>query len=468
MEKFYITNVYICVVVVNLSENEEPTEVATEEPRELEETVPSKEESVCSVCGKVVVPISHETERGLRYQCPECKKFMKPLTREEAKKLEVEERGLPPSDVEARKLVAKELRERLDSVWGIPAKKVDPIVSSLEDVPGIVLNPTALYWHIKQLAPQANDYQLYLFISSLFTKLQESGLLAVARTPWAPVTATAGPTQSQQFPFMFPQQSPQQPFYTPFTPFPQYPRLPQTQEEFEEYSSRVRSIRRQDEREEERHKREMAILDKRLEGLTQPKERSDIVEIIEPIRDEEGKLVKDEKGNIVLRKIRGPRDQIRGTTEDPELQWLNKAKKYQELFVPTSELTEEKVRDIIKEAGPKEEPLSEEKIGEIARETAATVIASKEQEDKEERRHSELLRAIERSGTEKIVEGYKSDSYRFMGQGMSELAAVAKEKQPVKFLVELVKPETRPGKEIEPEATEGIFKRVETKYIAEE
>ena len=58
-----------------------------------------------------------------------------------------------------------------------------------------------------------------------------------------------------------------------------------------------------------------------------------------------------------------------------------------------------------------------------------------EKEDKEEKRHRETLAAIERSGSARTVEGYKEDSYRILGQGLSEVGGAIKERKPVEVLI---------------------------------
>ncbi len=444
---------------------------ATEESAQVTETQPSQEQYVCSVCGESVVPKPVKTDRGIRYQCPSCKKFMKPLTKEDLEERGIEYKGIAPSDVEARKFIVSELLSRLDSVYGINTKKVKPIAETVQDNPQIALNPTALYWHIKQLAGQANDYQLYLFISGLFNKLREKGLLRQP-TPM-PIMGMSQQQQTQQpYPFMFPQQQSMQQPFSPFMPFqqqPRQPRLPQTTEEFEDFSERKTRARRREEREQEEHKLRMAKLDAEIKAMTKTKEQtSNIVTIVEPMRDAEGKLIKDDKGNIVLRKITGPSDQVRRTsTEDPEIQVLNKLEKYKDLF--KSDLDETKVKSIIQESIPKEEvkPLSEEDVKKAAREAALNVVAVTSEKEKEERRHKELLDAVERSRGSEVVKGYKSDSYRFMGQGMDRLATVIEKKEPVKVVVDLLR-EAPPSKTVEPEAREGIFKRVSEKFVAEE
>jgi len=70
-----------------MSEQEEKEEVSAEN---------QKEEYVCSACGDTVVPEEHPTDRGVRYRCPSCGKFMKPLAEKGVEEREEEaEESLP-------------------------------------------------------------------------------------------------------------------------------------------------------------------------------------------------------------------------------------------------------------------------------------------------------------------------------------------------------------------------------------
>lgn len=457
---------------------EPPSEETTKQPTEkpylpIEGKQPSEEEKVfhCSICGSELTPV--ETPTGTRYRCSQCAKLVKPIEKEERRG--EEEKGVAPTEVEARKFVVRQLRERLDSVYGVSAKKVGPIADMVEENPQIALNPTALYWHIKQLAGQANDYQLYLFISGLFNKLRENRLLPVSQTPWPVIGMTGQTQQPAQFPPMFPQQ--QQPF-NPFMPFPQpfqQPGTPQTPQQFEEYSEQRVRARRREQREEEEHKLRMAKIEAEIKAMSQPKQQdSNMVTIVEPMRDAEGNLIKDDKGKLVFRKITGPREQVQRTSADPEITLLNKMERYKKLF--SSDLDETKIRAIIKEEIPKEKgvevkPLTEKDVKDVAKEAAMNVVAATREEDKEERRHKELLDAISRSRSSEVVKGYTSDSYRFMGQGMDRLADVIEKKEPIKVIIQgakdLVREERPPRKEVEAEAREGIFERVHPKFVTE-
>ena len=79
---------------------------ATEVPTEAQQKVPSKMR-VCNVCGATVVPIEYETDRGVRYTCPKCGRFMRPLTLEDVK--EKEERGRGYSSDQSRSIPLSQL-----------------------------------------------------------------------------------------------------------------------------------------------------------------------------------------------------------------------------------------------------------------------------------------------------------------------------------------------------------------------
>ena len=72
----------------------EATEAPTEAPTKTLQKGASREVYMCSVCGATVAPIEHETERGFRYKCPQCRRFTRSLTPEKAK--EKEEEGRRP------------------------------------------------------------------------------------------------------------------------------------------------------------------------------------------------------------------------------------------------------------------------------------------------------------------------------------------------------------------------------------
>ena len=255
----------------------------------------------------------------------------------------------------------------------------------------------------------------------------------------------------QQFAFG---QRPQQPGYYP----PQYPLPPQQQDVGKVVKDQIDEV--------------MKHVDKKFDEM-KPKEEPYIT-VEEPVRDSEGLVILGPDKKAITRRITTPISQAGQTMMggDPELRMLQKMGRYKELF--KEDLTPEKVREIVREEHPKtptEPPITKKDIEESAAKAAETVLAQKAAEDKDERRHREIISAIAEGGRAKAVEGYKSDSYRFLGQGLQEVAAVARDKEPIKIIIQGARDilsEGPPPKEVEAGAKEGIFGRVKKEYVAEE
>jgi len=165
-------------------ETEEKVEESTEETHktstEEQEREPSKKEYVCNLCGATVVPEEHETERGKRYRCPECGKFMKPLTPEEAKERKEEEKGpLPPPEVILTERVKELLTMELPRIYGIPKKDMSKTITAIIDTltPEQATEKWNLHSHIKDFASNANDRHLESIINKIFYQLEEEGYL---------------------------------------------------------------------------------------------------------------------------------------------------------------------------------------------------------------------------------------------------------------------------------------------------
>jgi len=223
-------------------------------------------------------------------------------------------------------------------------------------------------------------------------------------------------------------------------------------------------------------------VDTKLETL-RPKEEG-YVEICEPLRTPEGEVIVDGEGKPIVRTVRAPvsqASQIAGG--DPELRALEKLKMMKELTKTeglTAEQVAEKVRSIIREEVPKKGEVEgkivtpedvQKAVGEASTKAAQTVLAEVQREDKEERRHRELLNAVERSSGAKVVEGYKQDAYRFLGQGMGEVARVVEKKEPIKIIIQGARDILATGpppKEVEEGAREGVIGRLPPEWVAEE
>jgi len=158
----------------------ENTEKTERGPSEEPESRPSEKQYSCSVCGATVVPEEYPTDRGLRYRCPKCGKFMKPLTPEEVKERREEEKGpLPPLQVLVLERVKELLVKELPTVYGIPTKDTTRTITAILDTltSASVMDPWNLHSHIKDFAPNANDRHLESIIEKIFDQLQEEGYL---------------------------------------------------------------------------------------------------------------------------------------------------------------------------------------------------------------------------------------------------------------------------------------------------
>jgi hypothetical protein len=196
------------------------------------------------------------------------------------------------------------------------------------------------------------------------------------------------------------------------------------------------------------------------------------VEIEEPVRDREGNVILGPDDRPIVKKMKVPASQavLYAPKEDLELKVLEKFKLYKEAFGEKG-LDESKIREIIRQEIPKspEKPVPEikpEDVQRAAAEAASSAVQKfievHEKEDKEERRHRELLSAIQSSVSAKAVEGYKEDSYRILGQGLSEVASTVKERKPIEVIIREGGPlllGAPPPKQVEKGAEEGLIEK---------
>jgi len=158
-------------------QDEEDTIEATEQSTENQESVPSNPQSICSVCGKLVVPTEVPTKKGIRYHCPECKKFMKPLNPDDLEQQQAEEKKIAPLEIEMTQRVKELLAVHLPKVYGIPAKHSSARITAIIDTlnPLIAMNPFNLHNHIKRYAASADDQHLETIINTVFARLEIEG-----------------------------------------------------------------------------------------------------------------------------------------------------------------------------------------------------------------------------------------------------------------------------------------------------
>ena len=321
-------------------------------------------------------------------------------------------------------------------------------------------------------------------------KAQQEGKLLLPPPFMAPTLQ-----QQPQFPFMYPtipmpqpQQTvtmPQQQIRPPTTqpqqqPYPTWPFQPPTYTQPPyQYPQRqltpeeIKSIIRE----------EISNFQRTLE---QGRERELYVDIEEPVRTPDGKIIIDENNRPVVRRLKVPVSQahlLMKGPEDTEEKLLKKLELYQKVF-GKGELTEDRIREIIRAelstTKPKpEEELTKEDIMKIAGEAAGkavkTYIETRQKEEKEEKRHRELLEAIHRAVSSRTTEGYQEDAYRVLGQGLQETASaireLARDRKPLETVAREIAPILITGqtpKQVETGAAEGLLSKVSPKWITEQ
>jgi hypothetical protein len=201
-----------------------------------------------------------------------------------------------------------------------------------------------------------------------------------------------------------------------------------------------------------------------------PKE--EYVDLEEPVRDAEGRVVIGPDDRPVMRRVRVPASQAQAFAprEDAELRVLEKLKMYRDVL-GGERLDESKIRDIIRQEVPKAPPekaVTPEDVARAASEAAASAIKEfidvREREEREEQRHREVLQALREATSSRVTEGYKEDSMRVVGQALQETAAVIRERKPVEVIIKEGLPVVlggAPPKEVEEGAKEGLLSRLE-------
>lgn len=222
-------------------EKETPQTEATEERQtEVPAGAPSgpsevshPKQSICSVCGKTVVPVPVETPTGWRYKCPECKKFMKPLSPKDVKERAAADAKIAPIEVEMMNRVKELLKKHLPRVYGIPPKHAAARITAIIDTltPVIATNPFNLHSHIKRYASGADDRHLESIIATIFAQLEAEGYKpSSVSAPYIPAYGQQGypgrtgaycPTYPPTYPPSYPPQGyPGQPAGYPQPPEP--------------------------------------------------------------------------------------------------------------------------------------------------------------------------------------------------------------------------------------------------------
>jgi len=356
-----------------------------------------------------------------------------------------EEKAKPPTEAPPEEGIYKGetdvnaiLLEILTTHPDVPSRVKDEVLSWARMSPG-GLHPTQVAYllsSMKGLSSQTANIVAQKYAFALAKAQQERGI----QLTFQPLSLY-GPVMSQQPPLgfpttiSFPPQAPSQPFqqqlpttqqqaplYPLQTGYGQpvswgFPQIPTLQD--------IRNVIH-----EERAKEKG------------PKEAETYVDIEIPERDADGKVIIGPDDQPIVKRMHIPASQADQLVprEDPELKFLQKIKAYKDagVFGAKEELTESKIREIIRSerpTAPEEKPITLEDVtkasAEAAQSAVKAVMEAHEKEDKEETRFRRLEQTIRDTASAKTVEGYKEDSFRFLGQGMHELA----QKKPIEVII---------------------------------
>ena len=145
-----------------------------------------QEQYICSQCGAKVVPQRVETPSGVSNRCPECGKFMKPLTPEEvAKRREAEREGRGYEDPYDQMVneMAKKLHRELLKTPNVSAEKASSIVDDFRQDRVLQESPTELYYLIMDYSPKAKSGLLGRVLDRVFSIPDEYADTLAERPP---------------------------------------------------------------------------------------------------------------------------------------------------------------------------------------------------------------------------------------------------------------------------------------------
>jgi len=138
---------------------------------------------------------------------------------------------IKPPDIEFIENCIKFLRKNLPNVYGIDNKRrAEIIIQTIEQNPNILFNPVALYIHIKNFAPRANDYHLCWILNAMYTQAGGFPQQSISQfqgmqnlVPPALLSLLNMPQIQQQFrvplDIMNLHQTPFSPYYNLYTPY---------------------------------------------------------------------------------------------------------------------------------------------------------------------------------------------------------------------------------------------------------
>jgi len=223
-----------------------------------------------------------------------------------------------------------------------------------------------------------------------------------------------------------------------------------------------------------------SIIREELRYITEsskPKEAEAYVEIERVVRLPDGKVVLGPDDKPIVEKMKVPVSQAHlfMGKESSEAEILRQELKAlrDELKSREIEALREEIRELREKAAESQPTAPSPPIDEVVDKAVKRAIEEKEKERKEDERFARLEKAIREAVTAKAVEGYKEDSYSILGQGLSEIASVVKERKPLEVVVReggSLLLGTSPPKEVESGAEpESILERFKKRgWVAEQ
>jgi len=445
----------------NLEEEIPPPEIEQAPPSEIQAPPQAKKKKgkyVCKYCGQVF-PTLQSLGAHSRV-CPERRKQIEeqkrkeegPLYKGEADSIRILDEILSKHpDITPR--IKEEVLDWARLKNGLQPMELQQILTSFK---GVSQNTAAII---------ASKYSFALMKAQQEGRVQLPWALYAPPPPQAPqlpiitpVPTTTPPTQTGYIapPTTTPRQpyttSPQWPFQTYSPPYyqPQYPPYPQQQTLSKED---VKSIIRE----------EIYNFQRLIEQRERERTSELYVDIEEPIRSPDGKIIIDDKNKPIVRRLRVPVSQVHlfAPQREPTVVQPQPAipeERFKELREEISrlrdELSRKEVEDLKKEietlreqmkapAQPTEPPIVAELKAKLeATEKRFEELKSKMEEEERKQMQqqiSSLYEEVRRLRGEltsaKSVEGYKEDEMRIIGQGISELASIAKERKPIEVVI---------------------------------
>lgn len=451
----------------------------------------AKKKHVCRFCGA-------EFEDGLELGRHTNKEHQEALKAERAAKKaeektekkakEAEEGPTPPTVYKGEPDATAILRNILETHPDVSEAAKNEVLSWAQYQP---LNPQTVAWLLSQLkgisTQTANvvsqKYALALQKAQVEARPGVQVPIVPQLQPFqqVPLQFPFGGYQPQQYPPQFPQQVPGQvqPFQPPqaqpqappqFQPYymaPPFQPQPAREQLTKEDIMRMIEKSREEKPLTKEDIREIINREMMERGREKPITKADVERMVDADKDETVKAVRS-----LLKEDREERE--KETLADV----LRESVKRQDMLVEKIEKGELFPKAPPAPTQPQTPPPTKEEIAEMAEKAADKVAAkiaeARAKEDAEQRRHTELLSAVRSGAAAQQVSGYREDSYRLLGQGLTAIAGAMERKEPIKIVLEhapelLYGPATPGPKEITPGATGlEMAAKVRPEWIAEE